>query len=340
MSQISVIVPVYRVEKYIHRCVDSILAQTFTNFELILVDDGSTDNCGVICDEYAQKDSRIVVIHQANGGLSAARNAGIDWAFANSDSEWLAFVDSDDWVHPQFLELLLHYAIVGKTQISICNFTRTQCKGKNETIGKVLFDKCSGDQFYYENDLIGTVAWNKLYKKELFTDYRYPVNKLHEDEFLTYKLISRAQNIMWIDVPLYYYYENMNSITHSAWNIRRLDKLDALDERVDFYKDKSYDEWSDQLIRRIVVYCYKNICNEVQKNDDNSQRNIKQICKKLNRFVHKRQGDICRSFNRYDLLTCWILCLGNMFLCRWIVQNEFEPIQNILRKIKNLGGKE
>ena len=103
MPIISVIVSVYKVEPYIRQCVDSILAQTFTDFELILVDDGSPDNCGAICDEYAAQDCRVRVIHQENGGLSAARNAGIDWAFANSDSQWLAFVDSDDWVHPDYL---------------------------------------------------------------------------------------------------------------------------------------------------------------------------------------------------------------------------------------------
>ena len=108
MPQISVIVPVYKVEPYLRRCVDSILAQTFTDFELILVDDGSPDNSGAICDEYAQKDARVHVIHQENGGLSAARNAGIDWVFAHSDSQWLTFVDSDDWVHPEYLERLYH----------------------------------------------------------------------------------------------------------------------------------------------------------------------------------------------------------------------------------------
>ena len=105
IHNISVIVPVYKVEKYLSRCIDSILAQTYTDFELILVDDGSPDNCGKICDGYAEKDNR-VVIHQGNGGISAARNAGIDWAFENSDSEWIAFIDSDDWVHPLYLECL------------------------------------------------------------------------------------------------------------------------------------------------------------------------------------------------------------------------------------------
>lgn len=110
MPTISVIVPVYKVEPWLWRCVDSILAQTYTDFELILVDDGSPDNCGAICDEYAAKDSRVHVIHQKNGGLSAARNAGIDWVFAHSDSRWLTFVDSDDWLYPETLQFLLRDA--------------------------------------------------------------------------------------------------------------------------------------------------------------------------------------------------------------------------------------
>ena len=106
MSNISVIVPVYKVERYIRRCVDSILTQTYPDFEVVLVDDGSPDGCGRICDFYAQNDGRVHVIHQKNGGLSAARNAGIDWVTANSDSRWIAFVDCDDWVHDEFLRKL------------------------------------------------------------------------------------------------------------------------------------------------------------------------------------------------------------------------------------------
>ena len=123
---ISVIVPVYKVEKYIHRCVDSILTQTFTDFELILVDDGSPDNCGIICDEYALKDNRIHVIHKENGGLSDARNAGIDWAFENSNSEWLTFIDSDDWVHPKYFEAMVRAAQIYRTEIAICNYLEAE----------------------------------------------------------------------------------------------------------------------------------------------------------------------------------------------------------------------
>ena len=116
---VSVIVPVYKVEKYIHRCVDSILSQTFRQFELILVDDGSPDNCSTICEEYALVDDRIRVIHRENGGLSAARNSGIEWVLANSDSQWLTFIDSDDWIHPQFLEVLVHGVQLSGAQVGM-----------------------------------------------------------------------------------------------------------------------------------------------------------------------------------------------------------------------------
>ena len=121
MSEISVIVPVYKVEPYLRRCVDSILAQTFPDIEVILVDDGSPDGCPAICDEYAQLDKRVKVIHQKNQGVSAARNAGLDWVFANSDSQWISFVDSDDWVHPRFLAYLYQAAVEYNVKISVCS---------------------------------------------------------------------------------------------------------------------------------------------------------------------------------------------------------------------------
>lgn len=122
---LSIIVPVYNTEKYLNRCIDSILAQTFMDFELILVDDGSPDNCGAICDENAAKDSRVHVIHQENCGQSAARNAGIDWVFAHSDSKWISLVDSDDWVHPQMLERLYHAVLEHNVKVSICGYEET-----------------------------------------------------------------------------------------------------------------------------------------------------------------------------------------------------------------------
>lgn len=135
MAKISIIVPVYKVENYIRRCVDSILAQTFTDFELILVDDGSPDNCGKICEEYAKKDERIVVIHKENGGLSDARNAGIDWSLKTSNSRWITFIDSDDWIHPNYLEFLYRAAKNTNCKISICGYNEIR-EGNGNCVSK------------------------------------------------------------------------------------------------------------------------------------------------------------------------------------------------------------
>lgn len=237
MPQISVIVPVYKVEAYLHRCVDSILAQTFRDFELILVDDGSPDRCGEICDDYKKHDVRIHVIHQANGGLSAARNAGIDWALANSDSTWLAFVDSDDWVHPQYLECLYRAVRENNVKISICEYAETEEK---TAFDKPLYEPqiWAWDQFFMERNVSAVVAWNKLYAKELFIGLRYPVGKIHEDEFLTYKLLIRAERIIYLSDTLYYYYQNSQGITKSQFNLKRLDAIEALEARLDFISEK------------------------------------------------------------------------------------------------------
>ena len=207
MAKISVVVPIYNVEKYLNRCVDSILNQTFTDFELILVDDGSPDNCGKICDEYAEKDNRVRVIHKPNGGLSDARNAGIEWALKNSDSEWITFIDSDDWVHPDYLEFLLRAAVENNTSVSICGFVRTENKSD---FPKYSFESkvYSNEDFWIEKNVNAVVAWGKLYKKKDFTEIRYPVGKVHEDEFTTHKILFKYYNIAFVNEELYYYFTN------------------------------------------------------------------------------------------------------------------------------------
>ena len=123
---ISVIVPVFNTEKYLRRCIDSILAQTYTDFELILIDDGSTDNSGLLCDEYAETDNRIVVFHEDNKGQAVARNVGLDYVFEKENSEWIAFVDSDDCINSRYLEVLLSYAVSNNVQISVCGYTEKE----------------------------------------------------------------------------------------------------------------------------------------------------------------------------------------------------------------------
>jgi len=227
MALIGVVVPVYKVERYLHRCVDSILRQTFSDFELILVDDGSPDRCGEICDEYARQDSRIRVIHQENAGLSAARNTAIDLLLQENRTEWITFIDSDDWVHPKMLECLLAAAKEQGTQIASCGFTETT--GRDPWVADdSLTSVClPAKVFYLQHFTNATIACAKLYHKSCFETLRYPVGKLHEDEFVTYRLLFAYQKVAVIFAPLYAYYINLEGITKKPWVSKRLDAWEA-----------------------------------------------------------------------------------------------------------------
>lgn len=236
MPKISVIVPVYKVEKYINRCVDSILAQSFEDFELILVDDGSPDNCGRICEEYAAKDRRIHVLHRKNGGLSAARNTGIDWVFKYSDSEWLTFIDSDDWVHSEYLEILYKAVIVHQVPVSICGYQETFGETPIIPTEQRSVVKRSTQKFYLEHTSNATIACGKLYYKRCFEKLRYPVGKIHEDEYVTYRILFRFPEVAVTEAPLYAYYINQEGITKSAWNPKRMDIFCAFEQQISFFK--------------------------------------------------------------------------------------------------------
>ena len=248
MSEISVIVPVYKVEQFIHRCVDSILHQSFTDFELILVDDGSPDQCGAICEAYAAGDARIHVIHQKNGGLSAARNTGIDYVMEHSKSHWLAFVDSDDWVHPDYLQMLYMTARETQCKISACGFYRTE--GQPIPPQQDFSVQCMPANDYYcgqMHDGVTAVAWNKLYHKSLFKKLRYPIGKLHEDEFTTYLAIYQAGKIGVTPCRMYAYYQNPEGIMRSEWNPRRMHVLEAFEQQINFAQTQG----NDRLLRKI-----------------------------------------------------------------------------------------
>jgi len=226
-AKISVIVPVYNVEKYLKRSLDCIKEQTFSDFEAILVDDGSTDNGGQICEAYAKSDSRFSVIHKKNGGLSSARNEGLKYAAG----EYLAFVDSDDMVSPDFLYRLYSAAISSGADIVVCSekvfssegeITEKAPSGSVEIITPTEYMR---DIFKYHSTYIPT--WNKLYKREIFNGVLFPVGKLHEDTFTTPLCVERAKKIARIPDELYYYYRNTEGIAHSKFSPRRLDDVEA-----------------------------------------------------------------------------------------------------------------
>lgn len=224
---ISVIVPIYNVEKYLARCVDSIVNQTYKNLEIILVDDGSPDRCPQMCNDYAEKDSRIKVVHKKNGGLSDARNAGM----AVATGEYISFIDSDDYVSDDFFECLLDVMNKENSDIAECSVVKFYEDNR--------FDEFSDDlsvKTYDTQDAMSALiaenpfhqhVWNKLYKTELVKDIPYAVGKLNEDEFWTYRVFGRANKVARINKTMYYYFQRSSSIMGVGYNIRRLDALEG-----------------------------------------------------------------------------------------------------------------
>lgn len=240
---ISVIVPIYNVANYLRKCIESIRNQSYQNLEIILVDDGSPDNCGEICEEYAKLDDRIKVIHKTNGGLSDARNYGIEAA----TGEYFLFVDSDDYIHIDMIRILYEVLKEKNAQVAVCSYQNVQeneVTAYNENYRGVLqpllmTEKQMFDSHYYlEKRVEFIVAWNKLYHRSLFEYVRYPKGKVHEDEFTTYKLLYQAQKIVYIEAPLYFYVQRENSIMGQKISEKRLLILEALLERMEFFKEK------------------------------------------------------------------------------------------------------
>lgn len=237
---ISIIIPVYNVEAYLSKCIDSIINQTYKDLEIILVDDESPDNCPQICDQYAALDSRIKVIHKANGGLSCARNSGLEAA----TGEYIGFVDSDDYIHPTMYELLLKALEEQDADISICDFYWVYDNSDHYSTNGFMDEEIRvNSNIEALQHLLGpkgfvtSITWNKIYKRELFGDLRFPAGKIHEDEYTTYKLLYKASKVVYINAALYYYYQRNNGIMGQTGNPKRLDRLDALKERVLFFKN-------------------------------------------------------------------------------------------------------
>ena len=223
---LSIIVPVYNVENHLPKCIDSILAQTFTDFELILVEDGSPDGCPALCDAAAAKDARVRVIHQKNGGLSAARNAGLDVA----RGAWIGFVDSDDYIAPEMYEALYQAVQSTGADLALCDYAEVDEMGapcqsmhirleKKDFTGRELLKNAT--------DTMIQPAWNKLYRRAVFTQLRYPEGKLNEDLFLIPEVCLQIQKAVVVPKALYYYVQRGGSIMNESKTLRHFDAAEA-----------------------------------------------------------------------------------------------------------------
>ena len=299
--KVSIIIPVYKVEKYLKRCIESVINQSYKNIEIILVNDGSPDKCGEICDSYARIDSKIKVIHKKNGGLSSARNAGLDIA----SGEYIMFVDSDDWIEEDSLEKLDKYMDMS---YDIINFKFSFIKEGSKNIIELQSDSKES----YECDLISYIdklfmgelsffIWNKLYKKDLFNEVRFPEGRNYEDLATIYKLYFKAKNIIVTDYTLYYYWlGNSNSITSNSTIKNMTDYLLSAKEIYEVNKNylqinkrdfSSVDTWYKMMIIQLLI----NYTKSTYKDDDLKREILSELgSSKAKISVVYKQGKIIK----------------------------------------------
>ncbi len=321
---VSIIVPVYNVEKYIKTCLDSIINQTYKNIEILLIDDGSTDNSGKICDEYSKKDKRIKVFHKENGGLSSARNYGIDRA----KGDYLTFIDSDDTLELDYIEYLYNLIKKYNTDLSICPYIVIINETKKYDFGKKYSEETLSTEEALKRMLceegFTVSACAKLYKKELFDDIRYPLNKLCEDNGTTYKIIMKCNKIAYGNESKYNYFKRPNSIMTSKFNMKRLDLIELTDIMCSDIEKK-----------------YPNIINACDKRRIHSRFSIlrQMITCKLNKEEKQKQKEIIKylrknkrkilknkEFDKRDKLAILSLMLGKfVFKISW---NVYDKIRN------------
>lgn len=313
-EKVSIVVPIYNVEMYLEKCIESLINQTYDNIEIILVDDGSTDNSHNICKNYAQKDNRIKLIHKENGGLSDARNVGIE----NATGKYITFVDSDDWLSYDYCEIMVKHMneenvdIVMAKLVSVYNddyvFVHKSNYNKNVYTNLEALEKFE--------DTVNVVAVAKLYKKELFNNLRYKVGKIHEDEFMFHKIFFEAKNVLALDSALYAYRQRENSITTAKYSLKRLDALEALEDRMIFYDENKLYELKEKT-RAVYMYFLKKNIKEIVGNDiDDKEKYIENLMNKL-----KDNYKVCKK-TKYISLRFYIFSKLSMFsdkIFRWYI---------------------
>lgn len=278
--KISVIIPIYKVEKYLHRCIDSVVNQTYKNLEIILVDDGSPDKCPKICDEYADKDSRIKVIHKSNGGLSDARNVGITSATGN----YISFIDSDDYIAKDFFSTLFETMYSQNSDIVECSVVKFYENNHFDAYN----DDFSINTYVTQDALSALIAesqfrqhvWNKLYKSSLISGISFEVGKLNEDEFWTYQIFARAKRVTKINKTMYYYFQRESSIMGNTYNLRRLDALEGKAARQEFIENKFPELAVQAKIDFIAscIYAYQCVLKYMKKDEK------KEAIRKINKY--------------------------------------------------------
>lgn len=290
---VSIIIPIYNVKKYLNQCISSAVNQVYSNIEIILVDDGSNDGSELICDEWKEKDERIQVVHKHNGGLSDARNCGLEIA----KGDFLLFLDGDDAIHSQMLQIMLSICNEYSADIVCCDYEKVyddKIKERPIETSKYAIRIYDREQALANLDDIMVVACCKLYRKYIFKDVRYSVGRLHEDEFLIHKLLYASNCTVKIELPLYYYLQREDSIVHSISMKNISDAMDAFQERVDFVnKNKLYGA-KEEIFKGIARYTAV-IYNSP---DIGINKEMRRYVKKRFRYMIRENKDVNIKLNK------------------------------------------
>lgn len=293
MKKVSVIIPVYNVAPYLNRCIDSVLAQTYKEWEIILIDDGSTDESPSICDNYGKMNKQIIVVHQKNAGLSAARNTGIDMATGN----FIMFVDSDDWIHPKYIETLLSTMIINHSKMVI---------GEKKRCSKILpFEEHNQVAINIKKEeaiprmLKGEwiSAWGKLYEIDLFKNIRFPEGRNNEDYAILLYLFEQCEHITYTKNIVYYYFIREGSITNASLNLHSFDEVTNGEEVWNYCKMK-YPQWSDLALFNLTASIIK----------------LTSQCVENNMFI-----------SQYENMRCFILKYKKEILTNPVLKFKYKP---------------
>lgn len=308
---ISVIVPVYNVEKYIRRCIDSICNQTYRNLEIILVDDGSTDLSGEICDEYEKKDSRIRVIHQSNQGLSGARNTGLD----NANGDYIAFVDSDDYIHYRMFEVLIRNINKTEADVSVASMQYVSENGiPSGILPEEKMQIYEGDSILsrmWQDNVRTVVVWNKLYKRFIFNNLRFQMGRYHEDTFIIHRILVQCKRIVYSSLELYYYVQHTGSIMNHLSVARVDDAVAAYEDRITFLKEKRKKKeanMSKKLLLDELLYL--------------SEQQVKSGKREINQYIHNVYQ---RKFLKYFLYARQKKYFYYFISCKWYMRYNKIP---------------
>ncbi|MBO4440922.1 glycosyltransferase family 2 protein [bacterium] len=291
MPTISVIIPVYKTEKFMNRCIDSILAQTFTDFELILVDDGSPDKCGEICEEYVQKDPRIHVIHQENRGQSVARNTGIGLA----QTEWITFVDSDDFVAENYLSTLWEEARVSDSSIIMCscveigdsiekNAPNTLSDFERNVVSEELLKRLYATYFYW-------IAGGKLINKSILKRYPLPENRIYEDNATVCKWLVEAKQISFTNSELYFYFRNPGGTTKQEFSLKKLDLSWAFMEQEKFFAGIGFKEMQ-KIVGKDYVVNTINLLKRAYASPDSSDKRVLSLANEVESYISEHRDEL------------------------------------------------